>query len=257
MAVNSTPNAREAMVGPVCFGYARSALSSCSSHLRTASSVGCGVPHWSIGQVPGSAAAARAGAVVVTVVTVRVATTMAVTASTAVASLYFISSSLSGSVGAVRWAQRAGRGSADFAAVDHDVAEVVMRGVVERATTGDQSQLGIGCWAEHHRRGEVRLGVLMHPGNLEDGEPAVRLPDVDPVAWVQIAEAVEDPRAEVGIDVPGDDRGPDLARPRAAGIPAGHRGAAWHLQRALPGETQPDQPGAHPDGRDPQRHRQR
>src|SRR5215471_10217999 len=109
MAVNSTPNAREATVGPVAFGYAWIALISCSSHLRTASSVGCGVPHWSIGQVPGSAAAARAGAVVVTVVTVRVATTKAVTASTAVASLYFISSSLSGSVGAVRWAQRPAR----------------------------------------------------------------------------------------------------------------------------------------------------
>src|SRR5262252_2447289 len=113
MAVNSTPNAREATVGPVAFGYAWSALISCSSHLRTASSVGCGVPHWSIGQVPGSAAAARAGLVVVMVVTVRVATTIAVTASTAVASLYFISSSLSGSVGAVRCTRRAGPDSAD------------------------------------------------------------------------------------------------------------------------------------------------
>ena len=54
MAVNSTPNAREATVGPVAFGYARIALISCSSHLRTASSVGCGVPQRSIGQVPGS-----------------------------------------------------------------------------------------------------------------------------------------------------------------------------------------------------------
>src|SRR5215469_18725532 len=99
MAVNSTPNAREPTVGPVAFGYASSALISCSSHLRTASSVGCGVPHWSIGQVPGSAGAARAGAVVVTVATVRVATTKAVTANTAVASLYFINSGLSRSVG--------------------------------------------------------------------------------------------------------------------------------------------------------------
>src|SRR5919108_2620201 len=101
MAVNRTPIAREATVGPVAFGYASTALSSCSSHLRTASSVGCGVPQRSIGQVPGSAAAAYAGRVVVTVVAVRVATTVAVTASTAVASLYFISSSLSGSAGAV------------------------------------------------------------------------------------------------------------------------------------------------------------
>src|SRR6476661_7620095 len=138
MAVNSTPSAREATVGPVAFGYAAIAVSSCSSHLRTASSVGCGVPQLSNGQGTGLAAAAYAGPVVVTVVAVRVATTMAMTASTAVASLYFISSSLSGSVGVVRWAQRAGRGSADFGAVDHDVAEVVARGVVERATTGDQ-----------------------------------------------------------------------------------------------------------------------
>src|SRR5215475_977165 len=195
MEVNSTPNAREPMVGPVAFGYAWSALISCSSHLSTASSVGCGVPHWSIGQVPGSAAAARAGTVVVTVVTVSVATTKAVTASTAVASLYFIRSGLSGSVGAVRWAQRAGPGSADFGAVDHDVAEVVARGVVERAATGDQSQFGIGRRAEYRGRGEVCLGVLVHPGDLEDGEPAVRLPHIDPVARVQFVEPVEDSRA--------------------------------------------------------------
>ena len=94
MAVNSTPSAREVTVGPVAFGYASMAVSSCSSHLRTALSVGCGVPQVSIGQVTGSAAAACAGRVVVTLVAVRVATTMAVTASTAVASLYFISSSL-------------------------------------------------------------------------------------------------------------------------------------------------------------------
>src|SRR6478672_4740866 len=103
MAVNSTPSAREVTVGPVAFGYATMAVSSCSSHLRTASSVGCGVPQVSIGQVTGSAAAACAGRVVVTLVAVRVATTMAVTASTAVASLYFISSSLSGSADAIQW----------------------------------------------------------------------------------------------------------------------------------------------------------
>src|SRR6516164_8905778 len=59
----------------------------------------------------------------------------------------------------------AGRGSADFDAVDDDVAEVVVRGVVEGATTGDQPQFGIGYWAEHHGRGEVRLRVLTHPGD--------------------------------------------------------------------------------------------
>src|SRR5690348_2816516 len=103
MAVCSSPSAREATVGPVAFGYAATAVSSCSSHFRTASSVGCGVPQLSNGQGVGLAVAAYAGPVVATVVAVRVAPTMAVTASTAVTSLYFISSSLSGSADAVRW----------------------------------------------------------------------------------------------------------------------------------------------------------
>src|SRR6185437_3162919 len=141
-------------------------------------------------------------------------------------------------------AQRAGPGSADFRAVDNDVAEVIVRGVVVRATTGDQVQLGIGYRAVDGGRGEVRLRVLMHRGDPEDGVPAVRLTHVDLVARAQLAQPVEDPWAPVGIDVPSDDRRADLAWPRAAGIPAGHGGAAGHLQRALPGEAQPGQPGA-------------
>src|SRR2546421_4312509 len=53
-------------------------------------------------------------------------------------------------------------GSADFRAVDHDVTEVVVGGVVERATTSDQVQLGVGHWAEHRGGGEVGLRILMH-----------------------------------------------------------------------------------------------
>src|SRR5205814_1842354 len=79
-------------------------------------------------------------------------------------------------------------------------------------------------------RGEVRLRVLMYRGDPEDGGSAIRLPHIDLIARVQLAQPVEDSRAAVGIDVPGDDRGADLARPRATGIPAGHGGAAWHLQ---------------------------
>src|SRR5215472_5783295 len=101
------------------------------------------------------------------------------------------------------------RDSADFRAVDHDVAEVAVRGMVERAATGDQAQLGVGYRAVDGGGGEVRLRVLMHRGYPEDGEPAVRLPHIDPVARVQLAQPVEDPRAEVGIDVPGDNRGAD------------------------------------------------
>src|SRR5690242_5949547 len=71
-------------------------------------------------------------------------------------------------------ARRARRSLVDFCAVDDHVVEVVVRGVVERATTGDQMQLGVGYRAEHRGGGEVGLRVLMHAGDPEDGEPAVR-----------------------------------------------------------------------------------
>src|SRR6201995_1026300 len=115
-------------------------------------------------------------------------------------------------------------GSADFCAVDNDIAEVVVCGVVVRTTAGDQVQLGIRYRAVDGGRGEVRLRVLAHRSDPEDGEGAVRLPHVDPVARVQLAQPVEDPWASVGIDVPGDDRRADLAWTWAAGIPAGHGG---------------------------------
>src|SRR4029077_17574592 len=66
-------------------------------------------------------------------------------------------------------------GSADFCAVDNDVAEVVVRGVVVRTTAGDQVQLGIGYRAVDGGRGEVRLRVLAHRSDPEDGEAGVQI----------------------------------------------------------------------------------
>ena len=104
-----------------------------------------------------------------------------------------------------------------------------------------------------HRGGrELVLGELLDPGHGEDRHRPVGAPHVDAVAAVQGPQPEEDPRPGAGVDVPGDDGGADRARPRAAGVPARHRGARRHLERAVGVDAEVDQLGPDPDRRDAQ-----
>ncbi len=116
-------------------------------------------------------------------------------------------------------------------------------------------QFGVGFGAVHPLRREVCLGVHVLGVHPEHGQRAVGPPHVHEVARAEQPEPEEDAGAQVGVNVAGDDRGADLARPRASRVPAGHRGAGGDLKRALRGPAQLDQPGTHPDGGNRQRDR--
>src|ERR1700722_3363514 len=123
------------------------------------------------------------------------------------------------------------RGLADLGAVDHGVAEVTAGGVVEGAAAGDEVQFRVGCGAVDLAGGETVLRVPLDRGHAEHGQAAVGAAGVDALARPHVTEPVKDARAKVGVDVPGDHRGTHLTRPRAARVPARHRGDGGHLKR--------------------------
>src|SRR5215472_14346335 len=136
--------------------------------------------------------------------------------------------------------------------VDDDVAEVRPGREVEGTPAGNQPELGVRHRPVDCFRRKARLRIAAQRCHLEDRERAIRADDVDVLTTSQLAQAIEHPWSEPGVDVPGDDRGADLAWPGAALVPASHRRRRRHLQGVPGRQPQPDQIAADPDRRDEQ-----
>ena len=136
--------------------------------------------------------------------------------------------------------------------VDDDVRQVRARRVVELAAAGNQAQLGIWHRPVHLGCGKPILGVSACRDDYEPGHRPVRTGHVDELAAMQFPQPEKYAGTRVGVDVADDDRRSDRARTRAAGEPSGDCRAGRHLQRAVAGDPQPDQPRVDADGRDDQ-----
>src|SRR5256885_3242675 len=135
--------------------------------------------------------------------------------------------------------------------VHHGVVYIRSLPTVERAATGDEPQLRIGCRAVDPGGGER---VLRVPPDFHDTErdPALVPEHFYYVTRVQAVHKGEDSRAGGGVDVAGDHGRADLSRYRPLGEPAGVRVLLRHLERAGRVEVQHLQRGVHVDGRDAQ-----
>src|SRR5580698_6569134 len=130
---------------------------------------------------------------------------------------------------------------------DHDVAEVGAGGRVEGSAAGNHAEFRRWRGPVDLRGGKPGLEVQAYLQNPERDQRSVRTSYQDQVAVPEQAQAEEHAGPEVGVDMPGDDGGADLARARAAGVPARHRGGPRNLQSARSGAAESDQAGPYSD----------
>src|SRR5579859_483468 len=119
----------------------------------------------------------------------------------------------------------------------HDVAEVAAKRAVEGAATRDQAQFGVRNGSVDRASRKLVLRVRPDARHREDDHGPVGAAHVYQVAGPEVPQPEEDPQPSAGVNVAREDRSPDRAGRRAAGIPACHRGAGRYLERTVGVET--------------------